>query len=45
MSCDQLLQKVYHYKKTLSNISDKCNKLGNFSVKTVNNLLVQLYFL
>ena len=45
MSCDQLLQKAYHYKKTLSIISDKSNKLGNFSIKTVNNLLVQLYFL
>ena len=43
LSCDQLMQKPYHYKKPLSNISDKCDKLGNFSIKTVQNLLVQNY--
>ena len=43
LSCNQLMQKPYHYKKPLSNISDKCNKLGNFSIKTVQNLLVQNY--
>ena len=44
LSCDQLTQKAFHYKKPLSNISDKSDKLGNFSIKTVQNLPVNIIF-